>query len=1042
MRRLFRLESYRKKKPNSKEQDRPSDLSTGSSPTTPSTSQQQPIHQSFSASPPLHSTLPRLSLSQIKGPNKAKNQTENQQPGSQIQSPAQSDPLRWTGEDWDPALDDYWGERGRELGRLVVAIDLGTTFSGVAYGSSRIQSGENKQIVHWPGSQGTFRKIPTCIVYSPSGQVIAWGVEAEALGVLPAGYVKCERFISSLQPTAMKIGPEEREVERIDLRLPDLPPNKTVSQVMIDYLTHLWTYARDRITKDIGSLGDLDTAWIFLSVPAAWNDTGHEVMKSAAIDAGLVKRSDPRDTAWRDRLKVITESDAAAVYCAALTELHRSKILRNFIVFDGGGVGCDLTTYKLLGNPSRLDVTQVCPRSSANCGSLFLDFGFIDLVKCRLKDHPIHLNGPSIENYLHAFTETDKVIYRGEQDDETTFLFTTFNPEEPDDPAIGLINGELSIKGEVLRREVFDPIIDQVLELIESHLSQNTIRIDALFMVGGFSESEYLFARVERQFQNRIDLIARPGDCDVATVQGAVRYGLSKLASISSASRPESANLLRPLASPLAAHNVRAGSLRIVDVRRSMATQSKEEYDLVVLGAGPGGYVAAVKASQLGMKTLCIDKRGPPGGTCLNVGCIPSKALLDSSHLYHVAKHDFAKKGIEADVKLNLPKMLANKDAAVAALTGGVEKYLFTKYPVTYLKGTGSFISPTELKVAMPDGSEQTVGAKNVLIATGSEVTPFPGMEIDEKTIVSSTGALNLQEVPKKMIVIGGGVIGLELGSVWSRLGAEVTVVEFMSAIGAGMDGEVAKTFQKILTKQGFKFKLDTKVISAQKEDSGKVTLNVEGAKDGKKESLEADVVLVAIGRRPVTAGLNLEAIGVELDNKGRIVIDDQYNTSVKGVKCIGDVTFGPMLAHKAEEEGIAAVEIIKHGHGHVNYDTIPSVVYTHPEVAWVGKNEQELKAAGVDYKVGKFPFAANSRAKTVNDTEGFVKIMIEKETGRILGSAIIGPNAGEMIAEATLAMEYKASAEDVARTCHAHPTLSEAFKEACLDSFDKPVNF
>ncbi|KAH8088206.1 hypothetical protein HD553DRAFT_307628 [Filobasidium floriforme] len=474
--------------------------------------------------------------------------------------------------------------------------------------------------------------------------------------------------------------------------------------------------------------------------------------------------------------------------------------------------------------------------------------------------------------------------------------------------------------------------------------------------------------------------------------------------------------------------------------RRGLATAA-EPYDVAVIGGGPGGYVAAIKAAQLGYKTVCIEKRGALGGTCLNVGCIPSKAMLNNSHIYHQTKHDLANRGIDvSDVKLNLPKMLAAKNASVTGLTSGIESYLFKKHKIDYVKGTAKFSSPTQLNVALTEGGETMLEAKNVIIATGSEVTPFPGIEIDEKQIVSSTGALDLQEVPKKMIVIGGGVIGLELGSVWSRLGAEVQVVEYMGAIGAGMDSEIAKNFQKILTKQGLKFKVNTKVIGAEKKD-GKVFLNVESAKGGKAETLDADVVLVAIGRRPVTKNLGLEDIGVEMDNKGRIVIDDQFNTSIKGIKCIGDATFGPMLAHKAEEEGIAAVEILKTGHGHVNYDAIPSVVYTHPEVAWVGKNEEELKAAGVKFKVGKFPFSANSRAKTNQDSEGIVKFITEKDTDQILGVHIIGPNAGEMIGEAVLAVEYGASAEDIGRTCHAHPTLSEAFKEAAMAAYDEPIH-
>ncbi|KAG1800793.1 uncharacterized protein HD556DRAFT_1339815 [Suillus plorans] len=476
---------------------------------------------------------------------------------------------------------------------------------------------------------------------------------------------------------------------------------------------------------------------------------------------------------------------------------------------------------------------------------------------------------------------------------------------------------------------------------------------------------------------------------------------------------------------------------------RGLATSSGP-YDAVIIGGGPGGYVAAIKAAQLGLKTACIEKRGSLGGTCLNVGCIPSKAMLNNSHLYHQTKHDLQKRGIDvAGVSLNLPQMLQAKEQSVVGLTKGIEM-LFKQNKVDYIKGSASFVSATRIAVQLNDGGSTEVEAKNVIIATGSEVAPFPGgaIEIDEKQIVSSTGALELQKVPEKMVVIGGGIIGLEMGSVWSRLGAEVTVVEFLGAIGgAGIDEEVAKQFQKILTKQGIKFKLNTKVLSADKQ-GGNVIIQTESAKGDKQETLEADVVLVAVGRRPYTEGLNLEAVGIEKDNKGRIVIDDQFNTSVKNIKCIGDVTFGPMLAHKAEEEGIAAVEYINAGHGHVNYNGIPSVVYTHPEVAWVGKTEQELKAAGVKYNIGKFPFAANSRAKTNQDSEGFVKFISEKETDRILGVHIIGPNAGEMVSEAVLAMEYGASSEDIARTTHAHPTLSEAFKEAAMAAYGKAIHF
>jgi len=416
--------------------------------------------------------------------------------------------------------------------------------------------------------------------------------------------------------------------------------------------------------------------------------------------------------------------------------------------------------------------------------------------------------------------------------------------------------------------------------------------------------------------------------------------------------------------------------------------------------------------------------------------------MLNNSHIYHQTQHDLKSRGIDVEgVKLNLDQMLKAKNNSVTQLTKGIEG-LFKKNKVDYIKGTGSFVSPTKIAVALNDGGSTEIEAKNVIIATGSEPMPFPGIEIDEKQIVTSTGALDLQKVPEKMIVIGGGIIGLEMGSVWSRLGAKVTVVEYLGAIGGvGIDGEIGKNFQKILTKQGFDFKLNTKVVSAEKVD-GKVHVKVEAAKGGKEETLEADVLLVAIGRRPVTEGLNLDKIGVQVDNKGRIVVDDAYNTSVPNIKCIGDVTFGPMLAHKAEEEGIAAVEMIKTGHGHVNYDAIPSVVYTHPEVAWVGKTEEDLKAAGVSYKIGKFPFIANSRAKTNADTEGSVKFLVESETDKVLGVHIIGPNAGEMIASAVLAIEYSASAEDIARTCHAHPTLSEAFKEAAMAAYSSPIHF
>ncbi|KAI9592980.1 hypothetical protein BDF19DRAFT_194047 [Syncephalis fuscata] len=456
-------------------------------------------------------------------------------------------------------------------------------------------------------------------------------------------------------------------------------------------------------------------------------------------------------------------------------------------------------------------------------------------------------------------------------------------------------------------------------------------------------------------------------------------------------------------------------------ISRAFSSSSNEEKDLVVIGGGPGGYVAAIKAAQLGLKTACIERRGALGGTCLNVGCIPSKSLLNNTHLLHQAQHDFKKRGIEVgEVRANLDQMMKQKEAAVTGLTRGVES-LLKKNKIDYVKGHGRIVSQNEVEVDGLDGKKHTIRTKNILIATGSEPTPFPGMDIDEKQIVTSTGALSLSKVPKKMIVIGGGVIGLELGSVWSRLGSEVTVVEYMDAIGAGMDGAMAKQFHKILAKQGIKFKLGTKVMGSSK-DGDIVKVQVEAAKGGKPETLEADVVLVSVGRRPVTDNLGLESVGVELDERGRVKIDQEFRTQHPNIRCIGDVTYGPMLAHKAEEEGIAAAEYFAGGHGHVNYDVVPSVIYTHPEVAWCGKTEEQVKASGIKYKVGSFPFIANSRAKTNDDTDGMVKVIADAETDRMLGAHIIGPNAGEMISEAVLAMEYGASSEDVARTCHAHP--------------------
>lgn len=467
-----------------------------------------------------------------------------------------------------------------------------------------------------------------------------------------------------------------------------------------------------------------------------------------------------------------------------------------------------------------------------------------------------------------------------------------------------------------------------------------------------------------------------------------------------------------------------------------------EEKDLVIIGGGVAGYVAAIKAGQAGLKVTCIEKRGSLGGTCLNVGCIPSKSLLNNSHLYHTILHDTKGRGIEVnDVKLNLGAMMKAKDTSVSGLTKGIE-FLFKKNNVEYIKGTGAFKDEHTVAVNLVEGGETEVHGKNIFIATGSEATPFPGLTIDEEKVITSTGAIALKEVPKKMIVIGGGIIGLEMGSVWSRLGAEVTVVEYLGQIGGpGMDAEIAKLTQKLLTKQGMKFKLNTKVMGGDVSSSS-VGINVEAAKGGKEETLDADVVLVAIGRRPYTAGLGLDNIGLETDERGRLIIDHEFRTKIPHIRSIGDVTFGPMLAHKAEEEGVAVVEYLTKGYGHVNYGAIPSVMYTHPEVAWVGQNEQELKAADVKYKTGSFPFSANSRAKTNLDTDGIVKFLADAQTDRILGIHIVGPNAGEMIAEGVLALEYGASSEDVARTSHAHPTLSEAFKEAAMATYDKAIHY
>lgn len=460
-----------------------------------------------------------------------------------------------------------------------------------------------------------------------------------------------------------------------------------------------------------------------------------------------------------------------------------------------------------------------------------------------------------------------------------------------------------------------------------------------------------------------------------------------------------------------------------------------QEFDLIVIGAGPGGYVAAIRAAQLGMNVACVEKRGSLGGTCLNIGCIPSKALLESSHHFEEAKLHFADHGIKAKIDLDLKTMLTRKDKVVVDLTKGIEG-LFKKNKITWIKGAGSIKSAGEVVI---DGKE-TIKTKKILIATGSDVMPLPGIAVDEKKIVSSTGALDLQTVPEHLVVVGGGVIGLELGSVWHRLGANVTVVEFLDRIGGPMDAEVAKQFQRTLEKQGIVFKTSMKVTAADAKGKG-VSLTLEPAKGGAAEKLEADVVLVSIGRKPYTQGLGLETVGIKLDERGRVPVNDHFETSVKNIYAIGDVIAGPMLAHKAEDEGVAAAEIMAGQKGHVYYDAIPSVVYSWPEVASVGKTEEELKAAGVQYKAGKFPFLANSRGRAIGETDGFVKVLADAKTDRLLGMHIIGPDAGTLIHEGCLVMEYGGSSEDLARTCHAHPTLNEAVKEAALAVLGRAIH-
>ena len=459
-----------------------------------------------------------------------------------------------------------------------------------------------------------------------------------------------------------------------------------------------------------------------------------------------------------------------------------------------------------------------------------------------------------------------------------------------------------------------------------------------------------------------------------------------------------------------------------------------EKFQAVVIGGGPGGYVCAIRLAQLGLKTACIESRGSLGGTCLNIGCIPSKSLLNLSEEFHKVK-DLSNKGIEVgQVKLNLPKMMKSKDKAVTVLTKGVE-FLLKKNKVTYFKGTGSFKSKNEILIKDSENKETHVEADKIIIATGSLPVSLPGVKFDEKVIVSSTGALKLEQVPKKMVVVGGGYIGLEMGSVWSRLGTEVHVVEFLDHITPGMDKEISTEFMKILKKQKINFHLQHKVEQIKKNRTNATVSTLD--KDGKKKDFDCDVVLVSVGRKPNTIGLNLDKVNIDLDKKNRIKTDKNFKTNQDNIYAIGDVIAGPMLAHKAEDEGIAVAENIAGQSGHVNYDTIPGVIYTTPEVASIGKTEEQLKELNIKYKIGKFSFMANSRAKAIDDAEGFVKILADEKTDKVLGAHLIGPHAGELIAEIGVAMEFGASSEDIARTCHAHPTFSEAVKEAAL-SVDK----
>jgi dihydrolipoamide dehydrogenase len=466
-----------------------------------------------------------------------------------------------------------------------------------------------------------------------------------------------------------------------------------------------------------------------------------------------------------------------------------------------------------------------------------------------------------------------------------------------------------------------------------------------------------------------------------------------------------------------------------------------DAFDLTIIGSGPGGYVAAIRAAQLGMKVAVVEKWPTLGGTCLNIGCIPSKALLHASEMFEEAGHGMKALGIDIPTpQLNLPQMMNHKTETVAANVGGVD-YLFKKNKITVFRGIGSIAAPGKVLVTPQSGPTTEVETKNIVIASGSVSANLPGIEIDEKQIVTSTGALTLEKVPGKLLVIGAGVIGLELGSVWARLGAQVTVVEYLDRILPGMDSEVARQFQRMLQKQGMEFKLSSKVAGIDKQDDGSLKVRIEPAKGGDMEMLDADVALVAIGRKPFTEGLGLDIVGVALDERGRVRVDGHYKTSVDGIYAIGDVIAGPMLAHKAEDEGIAVAEILNGQAGHVNYLAMPAVVYTNPEIATVGKTEDELKAEGIDYKIGKFPFTANGRAKAMLATQGFVKILADVETDRVLGAHIVGKNAGEMIHELVVLMEFSGAAEDLARSTHAHPTLSEAVREAALSLGDGAIH-